>query len=92
MEEELMVKLFKEVWDRRPHTHLKNGRILVSDAHMGHITEKVKTLTLKQRCTSHTTSNTLKEQVLDVQVNKPETDQLRSLSDNNCYLKLPTST
>jgi hypothetical protein len=52
VEDEIMVKGLKEVWDRRPHAHLKNGRILVSDAHMGHIIEKVKTLTLKQRqCT-----------------------------------------
>jgi hypothetical protein len=42
--EEHMVKGLKEVWDRRLHAPLKNGRILVSDAYMGHITEKVKTL------------------------------------------------
>jgi len=42
-----MVKGLKEVWDRRPHAYLKNGIILVSDAHMGHIREKVKTITVK---------------------------------------------
>ena len=44
---EFMVRGLKELWDRRPHAHLKNG-IMVSDAHMGHITEKVKTLTLNR--------------------------------------------
>jgi hypothetical protein len=46
VEDELMVKGLKEVWDIRPHAHLKNGRILLSDAHMGLITEKAKTLTV----------------------------------------------
>ena len=41
-----MVKGLKEVWDIRPHAHLKNGRILLSDAHVGLITQKAKTLTV----------------------------------------------
>jgi hypothetical protein len=64
VEDETMVKGLKEVWDRRPHAHVKNGRIMVEYSHMSHITEKVKTLTLKQRCTSHTTSNTLNNRFL----------------------------
>jgi hypothetical protein len=77
MTEDLMVEWLKEVWHKRPGALLKKRGMLVLDAFMGHLTEKVKTLASNLLNTDLVIIQggmTSQVQVLDVVVNKPFKD------------------
>ena len=80
MTKELMVDWLSVVWNKRPGALLKKRAMLVLDAFKGHLTTKVKTkiASLKSDLVVIPGGMTSQLQVLDVVVNKPFKDHLRS--------------
>lgn len=81
MDSEHMVKWVKSVWNRRPGALLKRSALLVMDSFRGHTTDEVKQLFQENNTEQIIIPGGLTSilQPLDVCLNKPFKDNLRSL-------------